>query len=34
MPVTIVSDSDWLLTRWADTCGDNLSKELFILGVG
>ena len=34
MPVTIVSNSDWLLTRGADTCGDDLGKELFVLGVG
>ena len=34
MPVTIVSDPDWLLTGRTDTCRDDLSEKLFVLGVG
>ena len=34
MPVTIVSDPDWLLTGRTDACRDDLCEKLFILGVG
>ena len=33
VPVTIVSNSDWLLSRWTDACRDYLCKELFILWI-
>lgn len=33
MPVTIVSNSDWLLARRADTCRDDLREELLVRRV-
>ena len=34
MPVTIVSDPDWLLACWANTCRNYLCKELLVGWVG
>ena len=34
MPVTIVSDSDWLLACWANTRRNYLCKELLVGWVG